>query len=110
MRAAAAIWFLFASVLLAVFVGALGQSDQGPASLVLAAGVGVTSAWLGWQLWRNPSLPIVIVSVCVAGFVVFLWLVAMVGGSFNSLWAWLVPLLAAAAAALALSSRAERRP
>jgi hypothetical protein len=91
-----------------VVVGGLGQSHENAASLVLIAGIGLTSAWLGWQLWRAPSLPIVIVSVCVAGFVTFLWLIALVGGSFVSPWAWIVPLLCATAAVLALGSRAGR--
>lgn len=108
MRVAAAIWFLFAAILALAFVRELGQSDKSPAALLLGGGFGITSAWLGWQLWRTPSLPIVIVSVCVAVFLTFIWLVALVGGSFDSLWAGVVPVLCAAAAGLALGARAGR--
>jgi hypothetical protein len=108
MRSAAAIWFLFAAVLLLVFLRELSE-DRGPGVLLMVGLFGLTSAWLGWQLGRAPSLAVVIISVCVAAFIVFLWLVVLVEGRIGSPWALVVPLLAGSAALLALMSRATAR-
>jgi hypothetical protein len=108
MRAAAAIWFLFAAVLLLVFLRELSE-DRGPGVLLMVGLFSLTSAWLGGQLWRAPSLPVVIISMCVAAFIVFLWLVVLVEGRIGSPWALIVPLLAGSAALLALMSRATAR-
>jgi hypothetical protein len=108
MQAAATIWFVFATVLLLVFVGELG--DEPRAGVLLITGtLGLASAWLWRRLTRGPSLSVVVISVCVAAFVVFLWLVAAVEGSGGWPWGLAVPLMAGAAAFLALKSKASSR-
>jgi hypothetical protein len=108
-RVAALIWFLFGGVLLLALVAEL-VDERRPASLLIALVFGVTSVWLGRRLWQQPSLPVVVIAACVAAFVVFIFLVALVQGRVGGMpWSLLVPLMAAAAGLLPLGSRASGR-
>lgn len=107
-RGAALLWFGFAALMFAIFLDEI-MDEQRPGSLFIAATFGVTSAWLGRGLWRGPSFAVVVISVCVAAFVTFLFLIPLVDGSATSLWILAIPLMPAVAAILALMSKATSR-
>jgi hypothetical protein len=54
----------------ATFVNEI-TDEQRSGSLLIAATLGITSAWLGRALWRGPTLAVVVISLCVVAFVVF---------------------------------------
>jgi hypothetical protein len=69
-RAAGLLWFGFAAWMGATFVNEI-TDEQRSDSLLIAATLGITSAWLGRALWRGPTLAVVVISLCVVAFVVF---------------------------------------
>ena len=105
MRSAAVIWLAFAVLMAAVVVVAIGDGRP-PVVHFIAATFGVASAALGLGLWRRPSFTLAVISVCVAAFLAFLYVIVWVDGSLGSPWTILFPLMPGIAAILTLMSLA----
>ena len=82
------------------------MDERSGATMLLAGSFGLVGGWIGWSLWRAPSFAVVLISLCVAAFVVLLWLITLVGGQLSSPWSLIVPVGPAVAAVLTLMSRA----
>ena len=81
------------------------MDERSAVTMLLAASFGLVSGWIGWSLWRGPSFAVVLISLCVAAFLVLIWLITLVGERLSSPWSLIVPLGPAVAAVLTLMSR-----
>ena len=88
------------------------QDERPPVVLLIAGVFAATSATLGLGLWRRPSYTLAVISVCVAAFLAFLYVIVWVAGSLGSPWTLLLPLMPGAAAILTLMNLAglDRAP
>ena len=78
-----------------------------PVVLFIPGAFSVTSAALGLGLWRFPSYTLAVISVCVAAFLAFLYVILWIDGSLGSPWTILFPLMPGAAAILTLINLAR---
>jgi hypothetical protein len=99
-RVSAGAWFLLALVLLSTFANELRGEVRGTV-LFMAATLGISAGWIGYRLWRRPSRVAAVISACLAGFLLFLAVVAVLQGAVGRPpWGILIPVLLVAFAAL----------